>query len=426
MDKTHEVNIDTLVGPTHQYAGLSYGNIASQTFKHTKSNPKLAALQGLEKMKTVSDLGIKQLVFPPHVRPDFTFLSKLGFQGKDHEIVEKLLKENIFFLRTATSSSFMWTANSAVVSPSRDTQDKKVHITCANLLSNTHRSIETKTWQKLFLAVFNDPELFVHHHPVVHSNDFFDEGAANHTRFCTDVGSEGLHVFVYGRSQLARSHQKKYPARQTLEAQQVIAKTHGLKNVLHLQQNSKSIDEGVFHNDVIATGHQNFFLVHEKAYQDKNALLNLQKLDIVQILEKDLSVKEAVKCYLFNSQILTVGNKRIILAPVECKTIHFCNRLLSEIADTCIYLPLDQSMHNGGGPACLRLRVVLTEKEYKAIHQGVIFSEELYLRLKQVIQKYYPDSFSIIDLKQPEFLQNIRKCYEKIYHILKLSSILEY
>jgi succinylarginine dihydrolase len=46
----HEVNFDGIVGPTHNYAGLSYGNVASMKHKLSASNPRRAALEGLEKM----------------------------------------------------------------------------------------------------------------------------------------------------------------------------------------------------------------------------------------------------------------------------------------------------------------------------------------------------------------------------------------
>ena len=83
-----EVNFDCLVGPTHNYAGLSYGNVASTQNKDVTSNPREAALQGLAKMKFVRDLGLVQGVIPPQERPDIATLRKLGFSGSDAQVLE--------------------------------------------------------------------------------------------------------------------------------------------------------------------------------------------------------------------------------------------------------------------------------------------------------------------------------------------------
>ena len=64
-ERAFELNLDGLVGPTHNYAGLSYGNLASTRHRQTVSNPRAAALEGLEKMKVLADLGLKQAVCPP-------------------------------------------------------------------------------------------------------------------------------------------------------------------------------------------------------------------------------------------------------------------------------------------------------------------------------------------------------------------------
>ena len=49
--KANLINFDSIVGPTHNYSGLSLGNLASTTHGKMVSSPKKAALQGLEKMK---------------------------------------------------------------------------------------------------------------------------------------------------------------------------------------------------------------------------------------------------------------------------------------------------------------------------------------------------------------------------------------
>src|SRR3954451_8692870 len=126
---SYELNLDGIVGPTHNYAGLSFGNVASMTHKSSVSNPKQAALEGLAKMKFLADLGVKQAVLPPHERPHIETLRRLGFAGKDAEVLTAVRQREPGLLSAVSSSSAMWTANAATVSPSADSEDGKVHLT---------------------------------------------------------------------------------------------------------------------------------------------------------------------------------------------------------------------------------------------------------------------------------------------------------
>ncbi|HAU04522.1 MAG TPA: succinylarginine dihydrolase, partial [Pseudoalteromonas shioyasakiensis] len=158
-----EVNFDGLVGPTHNYAGLSYGNVASLSHASSHSNPKEAVLQGLEKMKAMHELGLEQGIFAPHARPDINVLKRLGFTGSDSQIIEKAFKADPVLLRACYSASAMWTANAGTISPSVDTLDGKVHFTAANLNNKFHRSLEPVTTTALLKAMFNDERYFSHH-----------------------------------------------------------------------------------------------------------------------------------------------------------------------------------------------------------------------------------------------------------------------
>ncbi|MGA8031441.1 MAG: N-succinylarginine dihydrolase, partial [Casimicrobiaceae bacterium] len=44
------MNFDGIPGPTHNYSGLAQGNLAAERNAQQVSNPREAALQGLEKM----------------------------------------------------------------------------------------------------------------------------------------------------------------------------------------------------------------------------------------------------------------------------------------------------------------------------------------------------------------------------------------
>src|SRR5439155_14630490 len=135
-----ELNFDGLVGPSHNYGGLSFGNVASSQHEGESSNPRQAALQGLGKMRALYELGVPQGLFPPHMRPELSLARRLGFRGDDAQVLRDLGREMPLLLAACYSASSMWTANAATVSPSADSADGRVHFTTANLQNRIHRS----------------------------------------------------------------------------------------------------------------------------------------------------------------------------------------------------------------------------------------------------------------------------------------------
>lgn len=263
-----EANFDGLVGPTHHYAGLSVGNEASQNNRDGLSNPKKAALQGLFKMKTLADKGFVQGILPPQPRPNISALRGLGFQGSDAQVIQQAAVEAPHLLSAFSSASSMWTANAATVSPSADSADGKLHFTVANLNNKLHRSQEAPTTASILRATFADETRFSHHDALAQHGDLGDEGAANHNRFCTDYGRQGVQFFVYGKRASGGVAPSRYPARQTLEASQAIARLHRLnpEYTVFAQQDPAAIDHGVFHNDVISVSNRHVLFHHQHAF----------------------------------------------------------------------------------------------------------------------------------------------------------------
>jgi len=437
-NEAFEVNFDGIVGLTHNYAGLSFGNVASLENKDSSSNPRQAALQGLKKMKFLADLGIKQGVLPPHERPHIPSLRRLGFQGSDLVVLEQAAKYNLDLLIATSSAAAMWTANAGTTSPSIDTHNGKVHFTPANLSAKFHRSIEAKTTSRILRAIFHDPTYFQHHAPLPAGNYFSDEGAANHTRFCQFYNQKGVHLFVYGREAFEENTKQtqKFPARQTKEASQAIARLHQLENsnVVYAQQNPEAIDAGVFHNDVISVGNRQLFFTHEKAFIDTNKVIQEiesklgSQLSVVQVKEAEISLKEAVESYLFNSQIVTLPQgDTLFLAPLECKesenVCHYLHTLDKTLISRIEYLDLRESMRNGGGPACLRFRIVLNQTELAALSGNVMMNDALYAELTQWVIKHYRDRLTPQDLKDPSLLIEGREALDALTKILKIGSI---
>ncbi|MCA9507933.1 MAG: N-succinylarginine dihydrolase, partial [Myxococcales bacterium] len=399
---TYEVNFDCLAGPTHHFGGLSLGNLASYKNKSRSSNPRAAALQGLNKMKFLSDRGFKQAILPPHPRPHFLSLKKLGFNGNAQQICEKALKNIPALFSKLSSSSFMWAANAATFSPSIDSQDNKAHITPANLITMFHRSIEADFSQQLFQQIFSDKNKFVVHAPLPAHDIFSDEGAANHNRLCPNHGHKGIQIFVWSKVADSSSQKSKiFPARQSQLACDALARLHLLQQdfVIKLEQNPFAIDNGAFHNDVVAVTNESVFLLHEYAVLDqeqklKQLLLHYEttygkKICIIEVSNQELPIKDAVSSYLFNSQLLSKPDGNMLLfAPTDCQSNVHAKQAIKNIIDAknpineCAFFDVSQSMANGGGPACLRLRIALRQDEINALHPGIIFNDRLCAQLE--------------------------------------------
>jgi succinylarginine dihydrolase len=436
----YELNMDGLVGPTHHYAGLSFGNLASTQNALSTSNPQAAARQGIEKMRLLHKMGLKQGVLPPHQRPNLTLLHQLGFRGTPAEQLKKAYQSAPELLSASYSASSMWTANAATVSPSMDTQDNKTHFTAANLVSNLHRHQEADFSHDLLQFIFANPDYFTHHAPLPRSTITADEGAANHNRLCKHHAYPGIHLFVYGKKALGAPGPIKYPARQTIDASKAIARRHLLSDnqIVFAQQNPFAIDQGVFHNDVISVANESVFLVHESAFYNQRAVLDeLGKkasfpLNIIEISQEQLSIQDAVESYVFNSQLITLPQQKgmILLAPLECQhnlRVRLCVEALVADSNNPInavhYLSLKQSMRNGGGPACLRLRVPLNENELKAMHQGVLVDNPLLDKLDSWVLKHYRTELSVNDLIDPQLINENFQALDELTQLLKLGSI---
>jgi succinylarginine dihydrolase len=337
----------------------------------------------------------------------------------------------------------MWTANAATVSPSGDTADGRVHFTPANLNNKFHRSIEHPTTRRILQAMFADDSRFMVHEALPAQMHFGDEGAANHTRFCHEYDGAGVEFFVFGASAFDSRYPKpaRFPARQTLEACHAVARLHGLSEagVVYAQQDPDTIDAGVFHNDVISVGNRNVLFHHEKSFLQQQAVLDelSRKLAAVggqfvpiEVPQAEVTVEEAVKSYLFNSQLLSrADGKMIIVVPEECRNIErvwaYLQKLVASggpIAEVKVF-DLKQSMQNGGGPACLRLRVALSASEIAAVNPNVMMSEQLFGTLNAWVDRHYRDRLAPEDLADPQLLLECRTALDELSGILGLGSV---
>ncbi|MBC7413901.1 MAG: N-succinylarginine dihydrolase [Herminiimonas sp.] len=437
---SQECNFDGLVGPSHNYAGLSFGNVASSSNVNSVANPRQAALQGLAKMRTLAERGFAQALLPPQRRPNFALLRAIGFAGSDADVIGRATREAPLLLASAYSASSMWTANAATVSPAADTADGRTHFTVANLNSKLHRSHEHPQTLRTLQAIFHDPRYFAVHAALPATPAFGDEGAANHGRLCAAHGAPGVEMFVYGRAEFDPTvlAPQRYPARQTREAGQAVARLHGLapQRTVALQQNPDVIDQGVFHNDVISVANGNVLFYHEHAFAEEAASLAalhaaLTPLDVqlqaLRVPASAVSVADAVGSYLFNSQLLSrVDGRMTLVVPQESRENAAVSRYLESLIagsgpiDELLSFDLRQSMRNGGGPACLRLRVVLTEAESRAMHQGVVMTASLHDTLADWVGRHYRDRLAPADLADPALAIEIDAALEELGRIVGL------
>lgn len=425
-----EYNFDGLVGPTHHYAGLSYGNLASALHRGQPGDPRSAALQGLEKARFLAQLGVGQGLLPPALRPNLPALRRLGFSGATRDLLPRVLRVAPELLALCSSSSSMWAANAATVAPSSDTADGRVHFTPANLSSMFHRSLEAETTTATLRAIFADPEHFMVHDPLPSATLFADEGAANHTRLVTAQGV--LHVFGWGRAADATAVPSAFPARQTREASLACARLHGLREdqLAIWQQSPAGIDAGAFHSDVLCVGNEQLFLVHELAFAGASTLPQLRarlggELELVVASNAELPVTDAVAAYPFNSQLVSLPEGGMaVIAPEESRNIPSAHAFLERVLEepnavrAVHYVDVNGSMKNGGGPACLRLRVPLTAPEVGAISARVLLDEALYAAVRAWIVRHYRDRVSPSDLGDPAFFEENQRALSELSTLL--------
>jgi len=411
-----EINFDGIVGPSHNYAGLSLGNIASASHKGDVSYPRAAALQGVAKMRgNLARLGHQGFLLPLP-RPNHALSNQLAV---DSESPRQLLA-------AAWSASSMWTANAATVSPAADTSDGKCHLTPANLITMLHRAQEWPDTKRMLDIAFGNREHFVVHDAVPAS--FGDEGAANHMRFCEGHGSPGVEVFVYGRPGGS------FPARQHEQASRAVARLHGLDplRAVFIEQNPAAIEAGAFHNDVVAVANERVLFTHEQAFTDQAGAYEAIRavfpaLEVVEVPASAVSIEEAIRTYLFNAQLVTQpSGEMALIVPEECREStavwSWCEGMLAGNGPIREVIPVDvrQSMANGGGPACLRLRVVA---DPETIDPRFMLSDSKADLIEQTIAAHWPEQIDPIDIGDEALEKSVVAARQALLTALDLTEL---
>ena len=411
-----EINFDGIIGPSHNYAGLSLGNLASTTHRGEVSRPRAAALQGVDKMRANLALGLVQGIFVPQPRPAHSWLAALG---TDIDLAEPEIAAN------AMSASAMWAANAATISPAPDTTDSRCHLTVANLRTMPHRSHEwVATLAQLELA-FADPAFAVHR-PVPAA--FGDEGAANHMRLAAGHGEPGIELFVYGRTG------GPFPARQHIEASKAIARHHRLDpaRTLFVEQSEEAIAAGAFHNDVVAVANERVLFAHAKAFADRDGTLEaiaglMPDVEIVEVSDTEVPLADAIRSYLFNAQLVTTPDgASTLIVPEEAREAPSVwawleRHLASNGAIRRVeVVDVRQSMANGGGPACLRLRVAC---DLASVDPRFLVDEAKLDRIAATIASAWPEEIVADDLQRSSLVDAVEKARSALLEMLDLAAL---
>ena len=437
MTFSGEINFDGLIGPTHNYAGLSQGNLASQKHLNKTSNPQAAALQGLDKMRLIMDQGIPQGFFLPHERPHLKTLRVLGFGGTDEEVVNRAAKQNPILLKNVFSASSMWAANAATFSPSIDSYDQNMHITPANLNTMFHRSIEHEFTQAQLELMFGGA---IVHDPIENISGYGDEGAANHLRVSEQHLKPGFQIFVYGSSAF-EVHQGMI-ARQAKEISKAVSIMHQLDpdRVLFLKQNEQAINAGSFHNDIVSLANEEVFIFHQEAFADRVELERIlhhlkdhvKGFHPIEILSENISLDDLVSSYLLNSQLITVkNNEMMMLLPEEVQNHSNCMRWLAEIKSSSPikhieFVNIRQSMMNGGGPACLRFKITVNNDEFNQINEKFLLTPKKLIDLRALVTKHYRDKLNPADLVDNNLIQESYRFLDELTQLLDLGNVYDF
>jgi succinylarginine dihydrolase len=300
-----------------------------------------------------------------------------------------------------------------------------------------HRILEAEQTERTLRALMPDEERFAVHSALTPHSALSDEGAANHMRLCAEQGAPGVEIFVYGRT--ATETRAGFPARQTLESCRALARRHALapERTVFARQSSAAIDAGAFHNDVVAVSHEHVLFHHEHAFEDKAALYaevrekarGLFEPVFIEVPAAQVSLEDAVSSYLFNSQLVRLPGEfgLTLIAPTEVREN---NRTAGYIAEKTAragavlgrveYVEVRESMRNGGGPACLRLRIVMTDAEKHAAAGGFFLDDKLAGKLEAWITKHYREELGPADLGDPTLVRETQTALDALTRILPL------
>jgi succinylarginine dihydrolase len=180
----------------------------------------------------------------------------------------------------------------------------------------------------------------------------------------------------------------------------------------------------------VAVANEQLLFTHEQAFADKDAFYAdlraaLPCVDIIEVPASAVSLSDAIKSYLFNAQLVTLpdGGMALIL-PTEARDTPsvwtWLEQMIASNGPIRQLVPVDvrQSMANGGGPACLRLRVVADPAD---IDPRFLVDEAELDGIATIVSQYWPESIAPQDLSDTRLIARIEQSWLTLVDHLQLS-----
>jgi succinylarginine dihydrolase len=289
-----------------------------------------------------------------------------------------------------------------------------------------HRSHEWPATLAQLRLAFADGNAFAVHLPV--PGVFGDEGAANHMRLAPSYEQPGIELFVHGRTG------GPFPARQHIEASRAIARFHKLdpSRTIFVEQSPEAIAAGAFHNDVVAVANERVLFAHEKAFADRDSVIAecerlLPGFELVEVSEKDVPLQDAITSYLFNGQLVSPpdGEMTLIVPSESRETPRVWAWIEKHVAGNgpirrVEVVDVRQSMANGGGPACLRLRAVAAPS---AVDPRFLVDNDKLERIAELVERRWPSEIHNEELKSAALVGEIEEARAALLELLDLAEL---
>ena len=135
--------------------------------------------------------------------------------------------------------------------------------------------------------------------------------------------------------------------------------------------------------------------------------------ELVEVPDAEVPLADAIRSYLFNAQLVTPPDGAMTLvAPTECRDTPSVKawierHLASNGAIRRVeFVDVRQSMANGGGPACLRLRVACDPGD---VDPRFLVDEAKLDRLADVIAAHWPEEIASSDIQSPALVADIER-----------------
>lgn len=185
--------------------------------------------------------------------------------------------------------------------------------------------------------------------------------------------------------------------------------------------------------DAVAVSNENVLFVHSHAFEEREWIYDTIRKSVpsVQIIEAPVdrvSLADAVSSYLFNSQLVTLPDgQTALIAPSECREnaavwAWLNDSIVGQTAITRIeVIDVRESMRNGGGPACLRLRVAMSDAAVVAVDQRFLVNESTCDRLERIIEGHWPEQIAASDLSNAELWATCRAARQTLLATLGFS-----